>query len=85
MYHPQSQGMVERAKGVLKGKFCSGEKINLVNALPLALMEMRMQTNCRTHLTPHEMLMGRPMPCTYLRALLRDPYWNSLKKNYMSM
>ncbi len=49
VYHPQSQGAVERANGTLKAKLAniiadSQNKLNWVQTLPLALMFMRSQT-----------------------------------------
>lgn len=65
VYHPQSQGMVERTNAILKSKLakiCESSRLNWVQALPLALLKMHSQTSCITHLTEHEMLTGHPVP-----------------------
>lgn len=70
VYHPQSQGMIERISSTLKArlkKICVSTKLNWVVALPIVLMSRS------THLTPHEMLTGRPMPAPQLRGPYKGP------------
>ncbi|XP_048858505.1 uncharacterized protein LOC125725674 [Brienomyrus brachyistius] len=81
VYHPQSQGMVQRVNGTLKqklNKICATTKMNWVDALPTALMAYRMEAHRVTHLSPHEMLTGRPMPGSTWRGPYKGPSLDQL-------
>ncbi|XP_043088727.1 uncharacterized protein LOC122334907 [Puntigrus tetrazona] len=65
VFHPQSQGKVERMNLTLKhklAKICSQLKINWLSALPLALMSVRSSVNRVTGFTPFELMTGRSFP-----------------------
>ncbi|KAL4008309.1 hypothetical protein ACER0C_002161 [Sarotherodon galilaeus] len=68
VYHPQSQGKVERMNLNLKNKLskiCAATGLNWVSALPIALMIIRCSVNKSTGFTPHELQTGRPFPAPW--------------------
>ena len=85
VYHPQ-----ECAHGTLTSKLAkimadSEYKFKWVDVLPLALMSKQTKANRLTHLTPHEMMTGRPMPAPYLRGPYNGPPLEQCEKetNYL--
>ncbi|XP_030601755.1 uncharacterized protein K02A2.6-like [Archocentrus centrarchus] len=65
VYHPESQGKVERMNQNLKtklAKICAQTKIDWVTALPVALLQVRSSLNKMTGFTPFELLTGRQFP-----------------------
>nr|XP_028563823.1 uncharacterized protein LOC114585388 [Podarcis muralis] len=72
-YRPQSSGKVERMNRTLKNqlsKLTQETGSNWVTMLPLALLRVRSLPSKRTHLSPFEVMFGRPVP--YVRML--TPY-----------
>ncbi|XP_061700171.1 dual adapter for phosphotyrosine and 3-phosphotyrosine and 3-phosphoinositide isoform X1 [Syngnathoides biaculeatus] len=65
VYHPASQGSVERMNRTLKeklAKICTSSGMDCVQALPLALMSVRQTVSHPTGFSPYELLTGRLMP-----------------------
>ncbi|XP_061122261.1 uncharacterized protein LOC133149058 [Syngnathus typhle] len=65
VYHPQSQGGVERMNRTLKeklAKIMAQTTMNWLQALPLALLSVRQSVNRRTGFAPFELMTGRLMP-----------------------
>lgn len=75
-YHPQSGGAVERMNGSLKSKLvkcCEETGLTWPKALPLVLMYVRTRTKPPVHLSPYEVLYGRPA-----REGAEPPKWTGM-------
>ncbi|XP_037631697.1 uncharacterized protein LOC119491623 [Sebastes umbrosus] len=86
VYHPESQGKVERANRTIKGKLlkvCKTTGMSWPDALPVVLLSIRSSVNSSTGLTPFELTCGRPFPgplhpfCV-LPAVGYRPYYQSV-------
>ncbi|XP_005755630.1 uncharacterized protein K02A2.6-like, partial [Pundamilia nyererei] len=80
VYHPQSQGKVERMNLNLKDKIAkisAQTGLNWVAALPIALMIIRCCVNQSTGFTPYELLTGRQFPGPWTTV----PAEESIKSN----
>nr|XP_033946575.1 uncharacterized protein LOC117452196 [Pseudochaenichthys georgianus] len=89
VYHPQSQGKVERMNQNLKQKLskaCEGTGMKWLDALPLALMSIRSSINKGTGFSPFELTHGHQFPGPgalsvgkEIEVLSSKPYFQQLK------
>ncbi|KAJ7415099.1 Pol polyprotein [Willisornis vidua] len=73
-WRPQSSGQVERMNQTLKNqlsKICQEAKIQWPQALPLALLRIRIKPRERIGISPFEILYGRPYHATMYKG---DPH-----------
>ena len=109
VYHPQSQGMVERANQTLKETITktlqaegkgrqeemvretlnlthSKKKLTWLTALLLALMAIRSAPSGTSHLSPHELVTGRPMQGRYGPPMKGPPVdrWEEVMNEYLT-
>ena len=62
-YRPQSSGRVERTNYTIKlqlSKICQETSMVWIQALPLALLRIRIQPKGKYRLSPYELMYGRP-------------------------
>ncbi|XP_047189549.1 uncharacterized protein K02A2.6-like [Scophthalmus maximus] len=100
VYHPQSQGKVERANGVVKqklAKITSVTGMSWVDALPIALLETRSSPHSETGLSPYQLQTGRlfreatgeptPQQCEELPLIqwVHPHYWNTVTQAVASL
>lgn len=74
VYHPASQGLVERANQTIKeglAKVCADTKLTWIEALPIVLFNIRSTPNAIMSVSPHEIL--RKMPCPLTTAPTDSP------------
>ncbi|XP_005534386.1 PREDICTED: uncharacterized protein LOC102107869 [Pseudopodoces humilis] len=70
-WRPQSSGQVERMNQTIKGqikKICQEAKIQWPQALPLALLRIRIKPRERVGVSPYEILYGKPYHANVLKG-----------------
>ncbi|RMB89576.1 hypothetical protein DUI87_34044 [Hirundo rustica rustica] len=70
-WRPQSSGQVERMNQTIKGqvkKICQEAKIQWPQALPLALLRIRIKPRERLGVSPYEILYGKPYHANVLKG-----------------
>ncbi|XP_076004188.1 uncharacterized protein LOC142996946 [Genypterus blacodes] len=84
VYHPQSQGGVERMNQTIKQKLakcCAQTGLNWVEALPLVLVSVRANVNRSHGRLPYELHRGSPFPGP-MRPMTLDALGDVCKKQY---
>lgn len=95
VYHPQSQGAVERANRTMKQKMakcCEETGLNWMKALPIVLLSLRSEVNKGHGFSPYELTRGYPMPGPIRSGTLAAPanvdrkkYFDQLKSLLSSL
>ena len=76
VYHPQSQGAVERTIKTKLAKICAQTKLKWIDALPLALFSIQSSVNRSTGFTPFELHTGRMMPGPFCETKMKGSLTN---------